>query len=108
MKTLPYRARTEMGEIFDIAFPLHEETQDANRIEQLVSALLDAVDKDIAIAGEASNGDVLQAVAMAMAIRAGMIQASRDIAGRLACGLLENALEAVSDAPRLGLQAGHA
>ncbi len=109
MKKLPYRARTATGDVFDFVFPLHEETGDAVRVEQLVSVLLAAIDRDIAVAGETSNGDVLQAVAMAYAIRARMVHAPFEVTETLAERLVESALKAVSasnrDAPP---QVGHA
>ncbi len=108
MKKLPYRARTATGTVFEIEFPLHRETGDAVRVAQMVTLLLDAVDKDIAIAGETSNGDVLQALAMAMAIRAGMIHAPHEATGSLARRLLSDALDAMADASCRGPEVGHA
>ena len=108
MKKLPYLARTRTGETFHIEFPLHPETGDAVRVGQLVSLLLETIDRDIAIAGEASNGDVLQAIAMALSIRARMIHASRETTRCLSVRLLETAHEAVADAPRQSGQFGHA
>lgn len=108
MRKLPYRARTSTGDTFDIEFPLHNETVSPVRVAQLVSAILAAVDKDITVAGEASNGDVLQAVAMAMAIRARMIHAPPATVEQLAEQLLRIAMAAAADAPREGEQAGHA
>ena len=108
MKKLPYRARTTTGDTFDIEFPLHNETASPVRVAQLVSAILAAIDKDIAVAGEASNGDVLQAVAMAMAVRARMIHAPPATVEQLAGQLLRMALAAAADAPREGQPAGHA
>lgn len=105
---LPYRARTASGEVFDIEFPLHTETGDAVRVGQLVSLLLEAVDRDIALAGTASNGDVLQAMAMAMAIRASMIHAPQEVTERLAQDLLGDALGAMADADHRPPQTGHA
>ncbi len=98
MKKLPYRAQTSTGDTFDFEFPLHSETQSAVRVAQLVSALLETIDKDIAVAGETSNGDVLQAVAMAMAVRARMIHASSQTSAELSAQLLEVALEATAEA----------
>ncbi len=108
MKKLPYRARTTTGDSFDIDFPLHGETLDAVRVGQLLSAVLDAIDKDIALAGETSNGDVLQAVAMAMAIRARMIHAPRTALETLSMQLLQTALAAAAEAARNTPQVGHA
>ena len=46
MKTLPYRVETGTGDIFDIEFPLHENTGDPVRVCQLVSQLLTTLDRD--------------------------------------------------------------
>ena len=108
MKKLPYRARTVTGDVFDIEFPLHDETGDPVRVGQLVSALLDAIDRDIALAGDTSNGDVLQAAAMAMAIRARMIHSPREATEMLSTQLLQAALQAVAEAPRQAPASGHA
>lgn len=97
-----------MGDTFDIEFPLHQETGDAVRVGQILTALLSAIDRDISIAGETSNGDVLQAVAMALAIRARMIQAPVEVTERLSSELLQGALTAVADAKHEQPQTGHA
>ncbi len=108
MKRLPYRAKTSMGEVFEIDFPLHDETGSPVRVSQLVTVLLDTIDRDIAVAGEISNGDVLQAFAMAMAIRAGMIHAPQEITRSLSSDLLYSALDAVACADRRQPHSGHA
>ena len=108
MKTLPYRVETGTGDIFDIEFPLHEETGDPVRVSQLVSQLLTTLDRDLALFTGTSNGDVLQAVSMVLAIRAGMVHADRDTTSHLASQLLSTALGAVADAPRQVPQTGHA
>lgn len=108
MTKLPYRAKTATGDSFDIEFPLHRETGDPVRIGQLVSVLLDVVDRDIAVAGETSNGDVLQAIAMTMAIRAAMIHAPHETTERLAKQLLSDALGAMATSTRRTTQSGHA
>ena len=108
MKTLPYRVETGTGDIFDIEFPLHEETGDPVRVSQLVSQLLTTLDRDLALFTDTSNGDVLQAVSMVLAIRARMVHADGDTASHLASQLLSTALGAVADAPRQVPQTGHA
>ena len=108
MKTLPYRVETGTGDIFDIEFPLHEETGDPVRVSQLVSQLLTTLDRDLALFTGTSNGDVLQAVSMVLAIRAGMVHADVDTTSHLASQLLSTALGAVADAPRQVPQTGHA
>ncbi len=108
MASLPYRARTASGDIFDIQFPLHPETADPVRVGQMVTALLDCMEKDIGIIGETSNGDVLQAFAMAMAVRARMIHASQEVVAPLSTALLRGALEAVATADHARPQSGRA
>ncbi len=105
---LPYRAETAMGERFDIEFPLHPETGSAVRVGQLLSSLLAAIDRDVGLAGETSNGDVLQALAMATAIRAGMVHAPPEVTAKLTAELIGEALGAVAEARRASPTAGHA
>ena len=108
MKRLPFRATTATGEVFEIEFPLHRDTADAVRVSQLVTTVLAALDKDIAIAGETGNGDVLQALAMVTAIRAGMIHAPHRTVQRLSHELLATALEGIESAERRSPPSGHA
>ena len=105
---LPFSAKTASGDRYDIEFPLHEETTNAVRIGQLLSELLAAIDKDIALSGGVSNGDVLQAAAMAMAVRARMIHAPQLVSERLSHELLRSALDAVAEATHHSPQVGNA
>ena len=105
---LPYRVETRTGDCFDIDFPLHPATDDPVRTTQILSAVLEAIDRDIDIVGPAGNGDVLQAVAMALAVRATMIHAPVDTTAGLARDLLQTALTAAGEAPRHSSPAGHA
>lgn len=61
-----------------------------------------------ALAGEASNGDVVQAVAMASAVRAPLIHAPNVVTEKLSAQLLRSALEAVADTARETPQVGRA
>ena len=108
MKKLPYRATTGTGDVFDIEFPLDPGTGDAVRIHQLLSDLLLAIDRAVALSEPMSNGDVLQAMAMALAIRTRMIHAPAETRDRLAVQLLVRALDAAEAAPRQAPKAGHA
>ncbi len=105
---MPYRAETATGDVFDIEFPLHEDTGSAVRVSQLVSLVLDAIDRDIAVVGETSNGDVLQAVAMALAIRGRMIHAAPETVTALTTELVATALTAAGEAERNNPPVGHA
>ena len=105
---MPYRARTATGDSFDIDFPLHAETGSAMRVEQLVTAVLQTIARELAVGGETSNGDVLQALAMSMAIRARMIHADMASLDRLSKELLHDALEAAAAAERQAPPSGRA
>lgn len=108
MKRLPYRAVTATGEIFEIEFPLHPDTVSAVAVGQLLDVVLRTVSRELALLGATSNGDVLQALAMALAVRAGMIHAHSSLTGEEAKTLLVQALHAVAAADRSGPAAGHA
>jgi len=94
--------------MFDIEFPLHNDTVDPVRVGQLVSTLLQAIERDLDVVGEMSNGDVLQALAMATAVRARMIHASQDLTEAIAKELVGIALGAVAEATHHEAKAGHA
>jgi len=92
--------------MFDIEFPLHNDTVDPVRVGQLVSTLLQAIERDLDVVGEMSNGDVLQALAMATAVRARMIHASQDLTEAIAKELVGIALGAVAEATHHEAKAG--
>lgn len=98
MSSLPYRAVTSSGNVIDVAFELHPETVSASRVGELLSALLNALDTQVEGGRTAANGDVLQAVAMALALRAEMLPAPRDMKEDLARDVLARALKSVAGA----------
>ncbi len=108
MKRLPFRATTATGDVFEIDFPLDPGTGDAVRIHQLVTEMLQSIDRSLSLGDPVSNGDVLQAMAMAMAVRARMIHAPAATSGRLAIDLLSTALAAAATATRQTPTTGHA
>lgn len=105
---LPYRATTASGERFDISFPLHPHTASPTRVAQVLTAILAALDAEVGIDPATSNGDVLQAVAMALAIRAAMIDAPKDLTDHLSVELVTATLAAMDDAERHYTHLGHA
>jgi hypothetical protein len=107
-RSLPYRIKTQTGEVIDFEFALHEETGSTVRVSQLLSALLGTIDREIRVLGETSNGDILQAVAMALAARARMIHAPLEQTASLARQLLEEALASAAAARTDGGPVGHA
>ncbi len=107
-KALPYRAVTAHGDRLDVVFPLHEETVSAMRVQQLLDAVLHSLDREIGVLGETANGDVLQALCMATAIRAGIIHAPHEVSAELSRQLLAQALRSVEQAERHQAPSGHA
>lgn len=107
-KHLPYRATTATGDVFDIDFPLHDQTGSPVRVSQMLNAVLAALDKEVSLDPSTSNGDVLQAMAMALAVRAAMIEAPKPTTDRLSADLVAAALKALDGARRTRPRAGHA
>jgi len=95
MRMLPYQLKTEFGEEFDIEFPLHDQTASAVDVAQLLSAVLEAVDKELRLMRDPSNGDVLQAMAMALAVRTRIVPVPFDVAKELGLDLTQMSLNAV-------------
>jgi hypothetical protein len=98
---LPYRATTASGETIDVTFDLHAETRNETDVSALLTALLSAIDARVADREGVSNGDVLQALAMATALRVAMIPAPRTVTEPLARDLLDTALSCASFAQRV-------
>lgn len=99
MQHLDYTAVTSGGRAFDMHFPLHPETtshsQVAGMLTQTLAAINGSVEADRPPDTEAvSDGDILQALAMAMAVRARMIDAPPATALRLMYELVDTAYAA--------------
>lgn len=105
---LPYSVTTRSGTRIDFSFPLHEETGSPVQVGQLASALLATLDREISGLGEVSNGDLLQALAIATAARAAMIEAPLDSSVRLIEQLLGSALGAAAQSERREPASGRA
>lgn len=108
LKMLPYRAVTATGDTYDFEFPLHKDTVDAVRVSQMISSILHAIDHDMAVCGETSNGDVLQALAMVLAIRSRMIHAPDEKIRSMVQVLIEFSLDAGAAAGQNSPPTGHA
>jgi hypothetical protein len=93
-KTLPYDVTTATGEHIAFEFPLHPETQSAMRVSQLLGAVLGTLDRELRVLGDTANGDVMQALAMALAVRTAMLHAPYAVSEELATALAANALAA--------------
>lgn len=100
LRRLPYRATTATGNQFDFEFELHPETASAVHVANLLSEVLGAVDREIKLQGQIGNGDVLQSLCMAVAVRARMLGGNVATIDTLARDLLNTALNSsVTDGP---------
>jgi hypothetical protein len=108
MAALPYRTISNSGAIIDASFELHELTGDAKHVALMLSAVMSVLDRQISPGRQIANGDVLQALAMALALRAEMLPAAPGMKHDLARQLLERALVAMAGARHGRGGVGHA
>ena len=107
MAHLPYTAHTETGETFVIEFPLSEHTEEGVRVHQLLTTVLSSIASDLKILGTVSNGDILQALSMALAVRSRIVFAPEQTMRTIVTELTETALNACYQAERKSDPAGH-
>ena len=96
------------GDIIDVRFNLHDQTVNKVHVNNLITAILKSIDNEISLMGEVSNGDVLQAITMVLAIRAHIIHAPVETTSVLAKTLLNEALMALDEAMTIKGQSGRA
>lgn len=105
-RQLPYAVTTGTGEKINFEFPLHEETQSPMRVSQLLTSVLGVLDRELRVLGDTANGDVMQALAMALAVRTAMLHApyavGRDLATALSAAALAAGEHCERDAGRVG------
>ena len=97
-EVLQFVAVTSGGKAFDIAFPLHPQTQSATSVSDLVTGLLAVISEHAKGRTDVSDGDILQALAMTSAIRARMLEGDPAKIADLNRFLNEQAWQAVSSA----------
>jgi hypothetical protein len=100
MRYLDYTAITTGGTAYDIRFPLHPGTGSQEAVSEMVSAILGALSATLGTKDAVSDGDVLQALAMAVAIRARIADAKPAASLRLTHELINDAFAAALDATR--------
>jgi hypothetical protein len=97
MSKLPYKVTTANGKIYLVDFELHPETASAVHVNHLLTAVLDALDNEIGVLGDAATGDVLQALAMALATRTRIVPNQSTALDESVLALVENSLDAKFD-----------
>ncbi|MGF1547426.1 MAG: hypothetical protein ACFCUG_08870 [Thiotrichales bacterium] len=102
MKTLAITALSATGRAYDIEFPLHPQTRSEEGVSRLVTRLLDTLSLTLAERKDISDGDVLQSLAMTLAVRSRMLNGNPDAMLNLINDLLRNAMSAAqSSSPYL-------
>ncbi len=91
---LPYAAVTNAGDAYQMRFPLHPETRSPERVSHLLGATLEAISKDLESGTPISDGDVLQALSMALASGARLVDAAPGASPRLMHELVDSAFAA--------------
>ena len=107
MAYLPFTVHTDTHDTFDIEFPLSEHTEDSVRVHQILTTVLNSIAHDLKIVGAVSNGDILQALSMALAVRTRMVYAPEQNMRAIIAGLTDSALAASYATKRESDPAGH-
>jgi hypothetical protein len=106
MRIVTYTAITTSGRAFEIDFPLHPQTQSGPGVSQVVTEQLAALSQTLASRKDMGDGDVLQALAMTLAIRARIVDENPGAVDELVHALLDSALNAARESH--GYQASRA
>jgi len=94
MSKLPYKVSTANGKVYLVDFELHPETASAVNVNHLLTSILDSVDREIGVLGDAATGDVLQALAMALATRTRIVPSQSEALDESVFELVETSLSA--------------
>lgn len=95
---LQFVALTSAGQGYEIEFDLHPETRSPQAVSDLLTELLATISRHVGSHAAVSDGDILQALAMATAIRGRMLDARSETVVGLTRSLSDAAWQAVSDA----------
>ena len=98
MKTLLFTALTSGGRAFDVNFPLHPQTRSAEAVSEMITALLETLSHQVEGRQDVSDGDVLQALAITLAVRARTVNADAHSTLALVKELVETAHQAAQEA----------
>ena len=95
---LNFTATTARGQVVEFQLPLHPHTSSRAQVGSMLENLLGAVTDIIDRHEGASDGDVLQALSLTMAVRLGVAGIGHDIGKALLDELLHAALEGAASA----------
>jgi hypothetical protein len=100
--TLSFTAVTSGGLAYDVEFPLHPQTRSAEGVSDLLTALLDTISRAVDDRRGLSDGDILQALCLALAVRARMVGAAPESVRELVTELFDAAHRAACAATPYG------
>lgn len=95
---LQFVAVTSGGRAYDIDFPLHPETQSPQAVSDLLTAMLESISRQTQGQADVSDGDILQALAMTLAIRGRMLEGNSEQIATLTHQLYDRAWSAATAA----------
>jgi hypothetical protein len=92
-RTLAFTATTSSGEVLEFQLPLHPHTSSETHVGTLLEGVLDRVSELVEGPDNMSDGDVLQALTLAMAVRLKVAGLAPETAQQLVEDLANLALE---------------
>ncbi len=92
-RNLGFTATTRQGRVVDFQLPLHPHTASAAQVASMLESILDALTGIIEHHRDVSDGDVLQAMSLAMAVRMGVAGIGENPGRQLLDELLSRAME---------------
>ena len=93
IKKLPYSVVTDTLKHIDFSFDLSSDTSNPLVVHQLLNEILSSITKETKLRS-VSNGDIIQAISMAMAVRVKMAYGEYSTKERIALSCIEKALSA--------------
>lgn len=91
-KKLPYKITTETLKDIEFSFDLSDETKSALAVHQLLDTLLAAINQETKLRTLA-NGDIIQALTMALAVRVKMMYGNDKVKENIATICFNRALK---------------
>ena len=90
-KKLPYSVTTDTLKHIDFSFDLSDDTGSVLVVHQLLNSLLSSINQETKLR-EISNGDILQALSMALGVRVKMIYGDDNVKTSIALNCVKKAL----------------
>jgi predicted metalloenzyme YecM len=100
-ETFVFTATTEGGDVVEFVLPLHPQTSSQDHVGMLLEQVLDRVSEVVEGPENLSDGDVLQALTLAVAVRLKVAGVAPQTARRLVEDLTELALQGFEGGERV-------